>query len=173
MILRALPAAAFAAALCAAPPARAERKSPHEQVSAALGGKKITIDYGRPYKKGRPIFGGLVPLDKVWRTGADEATVLTTPVDLTIGSLRVPAGSYSLFTIPGAKQWTLVVNKIAKQWGAFSYDAKQDLGRVPMAVTAAAPVEQFTIALVPAGDKKLTLSLSWDTTAASVPLAQP
>jgi hypothetical protein len=168
----------FAAVLIAflplpATPARAERKSPHEQASATLAGKKVTIDYGRPYKKGRAIFGGLVPLEKVWRTGADEATVLTTPVDLMIGSLRVPAGSYALFTIPGAKQWTLVVNKVAKQWGAFSYDAKQDLGRVPMTVAAAATVEQFTIALAPAGDKKLTLTLSWDTTTASVPVSQP
>jgi hypothetical protein len=149
------------------------RKSPHEQASAVLAAKKVTIDYGRPFKKGRKIFGELVPLDAVWRTGADEATVLTTATDLTIGTLRVPAGSYSLFTIPGAKGWTLIVNKVVKQWGAFAYDAKQDLGRVPMTAAAGPPVEQFTIALEPAGDKKLTLKMSWDTTVAQVAVSQP
>ncbi|MFO0574361.1 MAG: DUF2911 domain-containing protein [Polyangia bacterium] len=180
--------ASFRLALLAAPVAasvlvgtaglsRAEdkRASPHEQVSAVLGGKKVTIDYGRPFKKGRQVFGGagaLVPGGQVWRTGADEATVLTTEGDLTIGTLRVPAGSYALFTVPGDKEWTLVVNKVAKQWGAFKYDAKQDLGRTAMKVAAtAAPVEQFTIAIETQGDKQGTLKLSWDKVVATVPLA--
>ena len=90
-----------------------------------------------------------------------------------IGGLKVPKGEYALFTIPTEKQWTLVVNKTAKQWGAFKYDAAQDLGRVPMTVTAATkPVEQFTIELVPAG-KQVTLKMSWDKTVASVAIAQP
>ncbi|MEN6535070.1 MAG: DUF2911 domain-containing protein, partial [Bryobacteraceae bacterium] len=94
------------------------RISPHEQTSATFDGKKVTVEYGRPYKKGREIFGGLVPWDKVWRTGADEATILTSDADLMIGSLHVPKGSYSLFTIPEKQSWTLIVNKVAKQWGA-------------------------------------------------------
>ncbi|MDB4981767.1 MAG: hypothetical protein JWM82_2519 [Myxococcales bacterium] len=149
-----------------------KRASPHEQVSATVGGKKVTVAYGRPYKKGRVIFGGLVPYDQVWRTGADEATTLTTDGELTIGTLRVPKGTYALFTIPGKSAWTLVVNKTAKQWGAFSYDAKEDVGRVPMKVGArAAPVEQFTIELPPAGDRKAVLELSWDKVVATVGLA--
>lgn len=155
-----------------------KRASPHEQVSAVLGGKKVTIDYGRPFKKGRQVFGAagaLVPSGQVWRTGADEATVLTTEGDLTIGTLRVPAGSYALFTVPGDKEWTLVVNKVAKQWGAFKYDAKQDLGRTAMKVTqaaaTAAPVEQFTIAIETQGDKQGTLKLSWDKLVATVAVA--
>jgi hypothetical protein len=168
-------AAASIAALSLAGSAGAQdkRASPHDNVSATLAGKKITVSYGRPYVKGRAIFGGLVPWGQVWRTGADEATTFTTEADVVIGGLKVPRGEYSLFTIPTEKQWTLVVNKTAKQWGAFKYDAAQDLGRVPMTVAAAAkPVEQFTIELVPAG-KGVTLKLSWDKTVATVAIAPP
>jgi hypothetical protein len=154
--------------------AKEKRASPHEQTSVAIGGKKVTIQYGRPYKKGRPIFGALVPYGEIWRTGADEATTLTTDGDLTIGALRVPKGAYALFTLPGNSEWTLVVNKTAQQWGAFSYNAKEDLGRVPMKLgLAPAPVEQFTIELEPAGERRATLKMSWDKVVASVPLAVP
>ena len=145
------------------------RASPHEEVHATVGGKKITIVYGRPYKKGRDIFGALVPWGQVWRTGADEATTLTTDGDLTIGDLKVPKGSYALFTIPGASQWQLVVNKTPKQWGAFKYDAKDDLGKTAMKVGAApAPLEQLTISVDPAAGGKATLKVGWDKTVASV-----
>lgn len=151
-----------------------KRASPHEQVSATVAGRKVTVSYGRPYKKGRVIFGGLVPYNQVWRTGADEATTLVTDGDLMLGTLRVPKGSYALFTLPGKSAWTLVVNKTAKQWGAFSYDAKQDLGRVPLKVgEGAAPVEQFTIELQPAGERKAILKLSWDKVVATVGLGAP
>src|SRR5437870_13144489 len=139
MNARAIAAASIAAFLLAVT-ARADDKkrvSPHAEVSAALAGKKITVTYGRPYVKGRAIFGGLVPWGEVWRTGADEASTFTTEADVVIGGLKVPKGEYSLFTIPTEKQWTLVLNKTAKQWGAFKYDAKEDLGRVPMTVTSA------------------------------------
>ena len=128
---------------------------------------------GIPAKKGLPHRRRtLVPYDQVWRTGADEATTLTTDGDLTIGTLRVPKGTYALFTVPGKSAWTLVVNKTAKQWGAFSYDAKEDLGSVPMQVAASpAPVDQLTIELLPAGDRKAILELSWDKLVASVGLA--
>lgn len=154
-----------------------KRASPHEQVSAIIGGKKLKIEYGRPFKKGRVLFGSgdaLVPFGAVWRTGADEATTLTTDGDLTIGTVKVPKGTYALFTIPGEKEWTLVVNKVAKQWGSFKHDPKQDLGRTPMTVsTAPAPVEQFTIAIEVPGKKSGTLKMSWDTTVASVSIAVP
>jgi len=141
-----------------------QRKSPHVQTSVTVDGKTITVEYGRPYAKGREIFGGLVPHSEVWRTGADEATTLTTTADLMLGALHVPAGTYSLFTIPGEQEWTLILNKNAKQWGAFDYDASQDLGRAPMTVEAlSAPVEQLTIDLA---DGKL--SISWSKTKAAV-----
>lgn len=146
-----------------------KRASPHDKASASVGAAKLTIEYGRPYKKGREIFGALVPWDQVWRTGADEATTLTTDGDVTIGDLKVPKGSYALFTVPGKTQWQLIVNKKPKQWGAFSYSAKDDLGKTTLKVGAApAPVEQMTIALEPAGDKKAMLKISWDKTVASV-----
>ncbi len=144
------------------------RKSPHETATGKAGEANITITYGRPYKKVRPIFGGLVPHAEVWRTGADEATTLASDRDLMIGSLHVPAGIYSLFTLPTDSGWKLIVNKTAKQWGAFVYDDAQDLGRVAMEVSSGAEVEQFTIALEPKSDNFATLKLSWDTTVASI-----
>ena len=145
--------------------------SPHDELTATIAGKKITITYGRPFKKGRAIFGGLVPYGQVWRTGADEATTFATEADLMIGSLHVPAGEYSLFTLPNEKEWTLVLNKTAKQWGAFKYDQKMDLGRVPMKVAAGgAPVEQLTITLQGTGGSNAVLKIAWDTVTASADL---
>ena len=144
-----------------------KRASPHDKVSTTVGGKTITIEYGRPYKKGRDIFGALVPWGEVWRTGADEATTFTVDGDVSIGDLKVAKGSYSLFTIPKATDWQLIINKEPKQWGAYKYDDKKDLGRTPLKVTTAAtPVEQLTIALQPAAGKA-NLTISWDKTVAS------
>ena len=146
----------------------AQRKSPHESSSGVIAGKKITVEYGRPYKKGRKIFGGLEPLGKVWRTGADEATTLTTEADLMVGEIHVPAGTYSLFTIPDDGKWTLVLNKTAKQWGAFDYDESQDLGRTAMKVSSLdSPLEQLTITIEPTSGKNGVLKVAWDQTAAS------
>jgi hypothetical protein len=142
-------------------------KSPPQQVQYTTNGKKITIDYSAPSKRGRAIFGTdtLVPYGQVWRTGANGATTLTTDADLMIGSLHVPAGKYTLFTIPGEKEWTLIVNKQTGQWGT-KYDEKQDLGRVKMKVAAPlkTPVELFAVGI----DK--TLSFTWDTTKAWIPV---
>jgi hypothetical protein len=165
----------LALALCAAALSAQEkqpRKSPHDKASIVLDGNTITIEYGRPYLHGRKAVGGtLVPFGQVWRLGADEATKLTTPVALRIGNLTVPAGSYALFTMATETGWTLIVNKTADQWGAFTYDQAQDLGRVPMHVSKTeGPVEQFTIAFTKAGDKKATLMLSWENTMATVDL---
>jgi len=145
-----------------------DRKSPHESTVGTIADKTITINYGRPYKKGRKIFGGLEPLGKVWRTGADEATTLTTEADLMVGGIHVPAGAYSLFTIPEDGKWTLVLNKTAKQWGAFKYDESQDLGRTAMKVSAAdAPLEQLTISIEPTSGKNGILKVAWDQTVAT------
>lgn len=159
--------AATAAAQDAKKPA-----SPHESTSATIGGKKITITYGRPYVKGRNVWAGsLAPYGKVWRTGADDATTFTTEGDVMLGSLHVPAGTYSLFTIPGEKEWTLILNKVAKQWGAYNYDEKQDLGRIKMAAKKlTAPIEQLTIAVVSGGGNKGTLKISWSDAEASIPV---
>ncbi len=157
---------------CALPAQEKKPASPHETTSAVIAGKKITITYGRPYVKGRNVWAGaLAPYGKVWRTGADDATTFTTEGDVMLGSMHVPAGTYSLFTIPGEKEWTLILNKVAKQWGAFNYDQKQDLGRVQMpAKKLSSPVEQVTIAVVPAGGDKGTLKISWSDAEASIPV---
>jgi hypothetical protein len=122
-----------------------QRASPRESEAATVGGAQVRVEYGRPFMKGRQIFGGLVPYDKVWRTGADEATLLTTDRALVFGTLEVPPGTYSLYTIPGEDRWELIINRQTGQWGT-RYDEAQDLGRVPMQVTRVeSPVEQFTI----------------------------
>ncbi|MFN0119910.1 MAG: DUF2911 domain-containing protein [Blastocatellia bacterium] len=148
--------------------AQRQRASPHETVELTLNGKKISIVYGRPYAKGRQVMGGLVPYGQVWRTGADEATKLTTEVDLMLGDLHVPKGTYSLFTLPAADGWKLIVNKKADQWGAFSYNQAEDLGRAAMTVKAlTAPVEQFTISLAGSGGKG-TLKMEWEKASATI-----
>ncbi|MEZ5403906.1 MAG: DUF2911 domain-containing protein [Bryobacteraceae bacterium] len=150
--------------------AQKQRASPHETKSWTVGGKKITITYGRPFKKGRTIFGGLEPWGKVWRTGADEATILETEGDLMIGDMHVTKGSYSLFTIPNEKEWTLILNKTVKQWGAFKYDQAMDYGRTGMKVARGPAAEQLTIDISTAGGGEGTLKIMWDETVATVPI---
>ncbi|MFN0084518.1 MAG: DUF2911 domain-containing protein [Blastocatellia bacterium] len=147
--------------------AQRQRRSPHETVEIDLNGKKVSVTYGRPYAKGRKIFGELVPFDKVWRTGADEATTLKTDADLMIGKTLVPKGEYTLWTLPTATGMKLVVNKQTGQWGTI-YDEKQDFVRIDMKVAKlSAPVEQFTLTLAREGAGGL-LKLEWETTSASI-----
>jgi hypothetical protein len=162
-------ALAFSFSTCTLFAQQEQRKSPHETISAQLGGSTITITYGRPSLHGRKAVGGsLVPYNEVWRLGADEATKLTTPVDLMIGDLKVPKGSYALFTIAGQDHWTLIVNKKADQWGAFNYKQSDDLGRTPLKVTKPpSTVEEFTITMQPAQANSLALHFTWENTDAS------
>jgi hypothetical protein len=149
-----------------------QRVSPHETVNATVGDAKITIVYGRPYSKDptsgekRKIWGTLVPYGKVWRMGADEATVLTADKDITIAGSAVPAGKYSLFLLPAESGAKLIVNKQTGQWGT-KYDESQDLVRIDLKKEAAAkPVDQFTIAV-----DNGVLKLMWEDTAYSAPIA--
>jgi hypothetical protein len=143
--------------------------SVRDTARAALGDAAIWVDYGRPVKRGRTIFGSVVPWNAVWRTGANAATQFYTPVDLEIGGAPVPAGTYTLWTLPSPNGWKLIVNKQSGQWGT-EYDIKQDFVRVDMRVeTLPQPVEKFTIALAPDASGA-TLQLSWDTTRATVPV---
>ena len=144
--------------------------SPRDTTAQTIGAAHLLVDYGRPSKRRREIFGGLVPYDKLWRTGANEATHLQTDRDLTIGTIRVPRGTYTLWTIPGRDGWTLIVNRQTGQWGT-DYDKTQDLGRTAMKVTTLrATVEQFTIAIEPTRNGSGLLVMRWDTTQASVPI---
>ena len=105
--------------------------SPPATASVTLAGQTVMIKYNAPSMRGREIFGGLVPYDQVWRTGANPATTLITPVPLHIGLLLVPAGTYTMYTLPGRKKWMLIVNKQTGQWGTV-YNGDQDLGRAEM-----------------------------------------
>ncbi len=141
---------------------------PGEASLTFADGKTVAIQYSRPFVRGRKIFGGLVPYDQVWRTGANAATSLKTDVNLAIGGASVPAGSYTLYTLPGANGWKLIINKQTGQWGT-QYNQGQDLARVDMKVTQpSSPLEQFTISFDKTSGDSATLKLEWDTTVASV-----
>ena len=152
-----------------------EKKAPLSPPGTATftfaDGKTITIDYSRPSMRGRKIFGDLVPYGQVWRTGANAATSLKTNVNLVIGGASVPAGSYTLYTIPEEKKWTLIINKETGQWGT-EYNEKDDLARVEMKVSKnASPTEQFTIAFDQNGANAAVLKLDWADTTAKVDVA--
>ena len=153
-------------------PAAAQQKpplSPPGQAAVTIGAASITIDYARPSMRGRKIMGELVPYDKVWRTGANAATTLKTTAALDFGGTVVPAGMYTLYTLPGEKAWKLIINKQTGQWGT-QYDQAQDLARVDLKVAAtAAPVEQFTITLAGTGAATGLLTMEWETTKLTVP----
>jgi hypothetical protein len=149
---------------------KSKRPSPPGTAEVTLKGKTVTIDYSRPSMKGRKIMGELVPYGKVWRTGANEATTLTTPVDLNMGGTKVPAGKYTLWTLPSAGDWKLIINKQTGQWGT-NYDEKQDFVRIDMQKKElSAPVEQFTISFDKKGEDGAELVLQWEETSVSVPI---
>ena len=163
-----------AATLAVALPALAG-VSPHETISATIDGNKVTITYGRPYTKNprtgeaRKIWGSLVPYGKVWRTGADAATTLTTEKDLVFGETTVPTGKYTLYTLPAADgSAKLIINKQTGQWGT-QYDEKQDLARVDMKKSACEKtVDQFTMA-IEKNDAGGVIKMMWEDTQYSVP----
>lgn len=105
------------------------RLSPKASVSQVIGYTEVTIVYSRPGVKERQIWGGLVPYNEVWRTGANEATTIEFADDVKVEGNEVPRGKYGLFTIPGENEWTIILNKTWDQWGAFNYDESQDLLR--------------------------------------------
>ncbi len=144
--------------------------SPPVSSSAVIDGDHISLAYYAPSMHGRKIMGNLVPYDEVWCTGANWATKITTEANLDINGLKLPKGSYSIWTLPNEKQWMLIINK---QTGQFhlDYDQSQDFGRVKMNLkTLASPVETFKINLESPGGNKGTLSLLWENTDAWVPI---
>jgi uncharacterized Zn-binding protein involved in type VI secretion len=143
------------------PEDKSKRPSPPAVVKATVGSTDVTIDYSRPALKGREAFGEkspLAPVGEVWRTGANEATTFTVSKAVKINGQPLAAGTYGLFTIPGATEWTIIFNKTAKQWGAYEYKAADDVLRVKVKpTTLTTPVEQFTIT----ADKTGKVSLQW------------
>jgi len=161
-----------------APAARAQqdksqRPSPPAKTDCTFtDGKTVHIDYSSPRMKGRKIFGDLVPYDQVWRTGANEATTFVIDANLMVGDQTVPAGSYTLFTVPSEKAWTLIVSKKTKEWGTPYPGEADDLVRAKMKASQFTPaVENMTIDLKLTGDV-CTLSVSWDHTLATIGLVE-
>jgi len=150
---------------------KSKRPSPPASAQCKFAdGKTITVDYSSPRAKARKIFGGVVPFDKEWRSGANEATTFVTTADLAIGGTPVPAGKYTLYTIPGEKSWKLIINKQTGQWGT-EYNEAQDLLRASMNVSAVPATENFTISFHEMG-KGCHLYLDWETTRAAVEISE-
>jgi hypothetical protein len=146
------------------PQDKSKRPSPPGSTSCTIKGKKVTIDYSRPFLKGRKLGTDLAPYGKVWRTGANEATTLTTEIDLDIGGAKVPAGTYTLYTLPSEGTWKLIINKQTGQWGT-EYHQEQDLARVDMKrQEITVPVEQFTISLDQDTNDSADLVMEWEKT---------
>ncbi|HUP87745.1 MAG TPA: DUF2911 domain-containing protein [Longimicrobiales bacterium] len=136
--------------------------SPRDTIDLAIGTTGVLIDYSRPSMRGRKIFGNIVPWNQVWRTGANAATQVEFDGDVEINGVSIPKGKYTIWTLPGEKEWQLIINKQTGQWGTV-YDDKQDLVRIPLKTEVLTrPVEEFTISLDPSG----LFSLSWERTRA-------
>jgi hypothetical protein len=151
-----LVSAFIAASACAQQP----KASPAAKASGKAGNANITIMYSQPSAKGRVIFGDLVPYGKVWRTGANEATIFETDSDITVEGKKLPVGKYALFTIPGEKSWTIIFNKTWNQWGSFKYKEDDDVLKVEVKPQAAPMTETMTIQV--ANNK---VKLMWEKTA--------
>jgi hypothetical protein len=150
------------------PQDKSKRPSPPGTAEVTLKGKKVAIEYSRPSLKGRKVGQELAPYGKVWRTGANEATTLNAEVDLNIGGVKVPAGKYTLYTLPSEGTWKLIINKQTGQWGT-QYDESQDLARVDMKKSALPQsVEQFTISFDKKSEGMAELNLDWENTRVSV-----
>ena len=159
---------AVAAIVVRAQQDKSKRPSPPASAKCELAaGKSITIDYSSPRLKGRKVGGEIAPYGQVWRTGANEATTFVTTTDLMVGSTHVPAGSYTIFTVPNKDKWLLVISKKTGEWGTDYPGEKEDLARVDMKAASGPATENFTISL-DKGAKGCTLKMAWDTTVASV-----
>jgi len=143
------------------PQFKVARPSPKSVVTQTIGFTDVTITYSRPAARGRQIFGGLVPYDKVWRTGANEATTISFSDDVTINGQPLPKGTYSLHTIPGKDQWTIIFNKVANQWGSFTYDQAQDALRVTAKPHGDEYNELMTFAIPKVTADEATVEIKW------------
>ena len=149
--------------------AAAERRTGLQQLSvrdtarAAIGGASVAVDYGRPMARGRTLLGNVIGYDRVWRTGANAATQLTTSAPITLAGLSLPPGTYTLWTVPHLRGADLIVNRQTGQWGT-EYSRARDLGRAPMTSDSAGPpVEKFTISIEPRDARHGTLVMAWGT----------
>ena len=152
---------------------KSKRPSPPASAECKFAdGKSVKVDYSSPRMKGRKIYGGLVTYGTWWRTGANDATSLVTSAAVAVEGTALPAGSYTLFTMPAAADWQLIVNKQTGQWGT-EYDAKQDLFRTGMQKSALpSPVENFTISFDQTSATSCRMNLDWETTRVSANITE-
>lgn len=152
------------------------RQSPLDSLTFTAAKQTVKLCYGRPSARGRKMIGGdNVPFGKLWRTGANEPTVIFTPVALDIAGVKVEPGKYSIYSVPGAKEWEIIVNRSTSQWGHESTYSKeveaQEVGRGKAPVEKLSkPVETFSITPHPASGEVLHLYLDWETTRVAVPV---
>lgn len=157
----------LAAGLLSAPAAQAQElpdASPRQRVEQEIGLTTITVDYSRPGKKGREIFGGLVPYGELWRTGANKATTISFDSPVVLGGEEVEKGKYSLFTIPGEEMWTVILNSETDLWGTGNYNAEKDVLRLKAKVQEAAPTENLTIGFDHLRTEEGKMYIRWDRT---------
>lgn len=151
---------------------KTSRPSPPAKASCTAGDATINVDYSSPRAKGRKIFGGLVPYGQEWRLGANEATTFVTSADVMVGGTKVPAGSYTLFAVPNADKWTLVISKKTGEWGVPYPGKDSDFARVDMKASAlSSPMENFTITLDKTGSG-CTMRAEWENSRASVDITK-
>jgi hypothetical protein len=146
-------------------------KSPADSAMVSTAGADIKVYYSRPSKRGREIFGKLVPYGEVWRTGANGATEIVFSKDVNFGGKAVKAGRYALFTIPTKDKWTVILSSKLGQWGAFSYNAKDDVVRVEATPAAQKDVTEMFIIKLDKADKGASLVMMWDQTSVTVPVS--
>jgi len=157
------------------PPAQpgAPLPSPAATASVTVAGGTIDIHYNTPHMRGRKIMGELVPYGKIWRTGANPATTIITSVPLKFGSLLVPAGTHTIYSLPSVTEWLLIINNQTGQWGTV-YDAAKDLGRVPMlAKPLATPQEEMTLTFENTTPTTTELHIRWETTDRYIVITAP
>ncbi|MCX8524558.1 DUF2911 domain-containing protein [Chryseobacterium formosus] len=145
--------------------------SPRQKVEQQFSMSKVSVDYGRPGVKGRKIFGELVPYGQVWRAGANSSTKITFGQSVNFGGKVVAAGTYGLFIVPTEKEWKVILNKDFQQWGAYTYDPKQDVVDVMVPVNKLADKQEwFEITLNPTDENSGNLVIKWDTAQAEIAL---
>lgn len=140
------------------------RQSPNAVVGQTIGTTEVTVTYGRPSVRDRDIFGALVPYGELWRTGANEPTVITFSGDVTVEGTAVPAGTYAFFTIPGEDAWTVILSTDTAQWGAMAYDQSKDVARFTVTPVEGDDMEMMTITFEDVTPTEGTLVLHWDET---------
>ena len=145
--------------------------SPRQSVEQQFSMSKISLDYGRPAVKGRKVFGELVPFGQVWRAGANSATKITFEQSIDFGGKVVPAGIYGVFVIPQEKEWKIILNKDANQWGAYSYDERLNIIDITVPTQKLTEAQEvFEIALNPKDENNVDMVFKWDLTKVIVPL---